>query len=440
MNKTKNKLKNIIIIELLFVLLSTFYCPICSADEPANTQSSNVETSTNQEQANLSILSQHAILLEAQTGQILYEHNAREKAYPASTTKLITAILTLENCNLDDVVTVDKNALLGIPRSYTVASLQADEQFTVEQLLHVLLIPSANDAANVLAFHIAGSISSFADMMNDKAKLIGCENTHFTNPSGIHDEEHYSTAYDMALIGEYAYKYDKIREIASTTNYSISPLPNGNERAFKTTNTLINPKNQYYYEYATGLKTGYTDKAKSCIVATAEKDNKKLLCVILGGNKTEDKKAQRELDCHTLFEYGFNNYNCSDVCTENEHVDKTQISNLPDELKDAEIEYTETLHLMVPVDGTYTTEYNINPEINYPIKKGDTLGFVTYTINNNHYNVAIVATNDIYPITTNNFSYIYKALLLILILVLLLTLYRTKSNKRESKYFKRSLY
>jgi len=440
MNKIKNKLKKIIIFELIFVLLSSISMQICIADELVNTTQTNVETTDSLQQPNISVLSQHAILLEQQSGQILYEYNARDKAYPASTTKLITAILTLENCNLDDVVTVDKNALLGIPRSYTVASLQANEQLTVDQLLHVLLIPSANDAANVLAFHIAGSIESFADMMNDKAKLIGCENTHFTNPSGIHDDNHYSTAYDMALIGEYAYKYEKIREIASTTNYALPPLQDGAERAFKTTNTLINPKNQYFYEYATGLKTGYTDKAKSCIVATAEKDNKKLLCVILGGDKTEDKKSQREIDCKTLFEYGFNNYNYSDICVENNIVDKSQLSDLPDLLKDTDIEYSETLHLMVPVDGSFTTEYSINTEITGPVKKGDTIGFVTYTINGKPYNVALIASNDIYPIASNNISNLFRILVLVLVVAIVLILIRKKNNKRESKYFKRSLY
>ena len=390
--------------------------------------------------SDITILSKHAILMEQENGQILYEYNAHEKAYPASTTKLMTAILTLENCNLDDEVIVDSNALLGIPKSYTVARLQPQEKITIDQLMHVLLIPSANDAANVLAFHIAGSIEDFADMMNKKAKEIGCENTHFTNPSGIHDDNHYSTAYDMALIGNYASKFDTIMEIAKNTTYSLSPLPTSVARTFKATNTLITPKNQYFYEYATGLKTGYTDKAKSCIVATAKKDDVNLLYVILGGDKTEDKKAQRELDCKTLFEYGFNNYEYSNLCEENSLVDKSRINELPNNIENVDITYSKTLHLMVPINNAYTTEYNLNSNINLPIKKGDMIGTVIYKFNGNSFKVDLLAANDVYPIAMNGENNLFIILLVALILILLITLVKKKNRKRESRYFKRSLY
>ena len=223
-------------------------------------------------QSQLTVLSKAAILIDSYSGQVLYEYNSNEQLYPASTTKLMTAILTLENCQLSDTVIVNPKALTGIPRTYTTAALQPNETLTVEQLLHVLLIPSANDAANVLAFHIAGSIEDFAIMMNAKVKELGCQNTHFENPIGIHSDTHYSTAYDMALIGKYANTFTEIKEITCTTSYALPNLPDGKERKFKTTNTLITPKNKYYYEYATGMKTGYTDKAKSCIVAKAKKD------------------------------------------------------------------------------------------------------------------------------------------------------------------------
>lgn len=439
MNKTKNKLKRIVIFPIILLLVLSIYSPICLADEPSQTQENIIVS----EKANtdITILSKHAILIEAQTGQILYEYNAREQAYPASITKLMTAILTLENCNLDDEVTVDKNALLGIPRSYTIAALQPNEKMSIEKLLNVLLIPSANDAANVLAFHIAGSNESFAEMMNAKAKELGCENTHFCNPSGVHDDNHYTTAYDMALIGKYAYTFDLIKEIAQKTEYELPALPDGKERKFKTTNTLITRKNQYFYENATGLKTGYTDKAKSCIVATAKKDDVELLCVILGGDKTEDRKAQRELDCKTLFEYGFNNYTNSNICIENNSVDKTQIENLPDSLKDVEISYSETLHLMVPSNKAYTTTYKINQDVKLPIKKGETLGTVTYNVDGIDYTINLKANNDVYPISTKNVNYLFKILFIVLVLILFVSLLRRKkSRKRESKYFKRSLY
>lgn len=141
-----------------------------------------------------------AVLIHADTGKILYEKESNKTMYPASTTKIMTAILVLENAQLTDIATVSSNAVKSVPAGYSRANLQVGEQFTIDQLLHVLLIPSANDAANVLAEHIAGSIAEFANMMNQKAVEIGCKNTHFVNPSGIHSNDHYSTAYDLALI------------------------------------------------------------------------------------------------------------------------------------------------------------------------------------------------------------------------------------------------
>lgn len=438
MNKITNKLRKIAIFQLILIIVLTIYTPISFADE--QNQPKTDVASTEKNSAELTILSKHAILMEATTGQVLYEYNAREQAYPASVTKLMTAILTLENCKLEDEVTVDRNALLGIPRSYTIAALQPNEKISVEKLLNVLLIPSANDAANVLAFHIAGSKEAFADMMNEKAKEIGCVHTHFTNPSGIHDDNHYTTAYDMALIGKYAYTFDTIKEIAKKTEYELPALPDGKERKFKATNTLITPKNQYFYEYATGLKTGYTDKAKSCIVATAKKDDVELMCVILGGDKTEDRKAQREIDCKNLFEYGFNNYTSSNICVENNSVDKTKIENIPDSLKDVEISYSETLHLMVPTDGSYTTTYAINQDVKLPIKKGEALGSVTYNVDGVDYKIALRATNDVYPISTSNVNTLFIVLLAALVLLFLFSIIKGRKKKRERRYFKRSLY
>lgn len=210
-----------------------------------------------------------AILIHADTGKILYEKNAQRAMFPASTTKIMTAILVLENTKLSDTATVSYNAVRSVPAGYSRANLQIGEVFTIEQLLHVLLIPSANDAANVLAEHIGKSISNFADMMNQKAIEIGCKNTHFVNPSGIHDNNHYSTAYDLALIGQYAMKNDTFRNIVCKTSCSLPATDKyvSDDRVFTTTNDLLKintstePDN-YYYPYAIGIKTGFTTPAR----------------------------------------------------------------------------------------------------------------------------------------------------------------------------------
>lgn len=413
---------------------------------------SNADTTNSSETNNVNIYSESAILIDSSTGQVLYEHSSTEKLFPASTTKLMTAILTLENCNLTDTVTVTKDSLSGIPSGYTTAALQPGETLTVEQLLHVLLIPSANDAANVLAFHIAGSLEDFSVMMNAKAKELGCTNTHFVNPSGIHNEEHYSTAKDMSLIGKYAVTFNKIREIVSQTSYSLPNLPNGKERNFKTTNTLITPNNKYYYEYSTGLKTGYTDKAKSCIVAMAKKDDIELICVVLGGDKTDDKQSERELDCHTLFDYGFNNYKYVDICNKNSSIDLSTISNIPTDLQNSTMVYEQDLHILTNKKNNLdniSTQVSWNNDATLPILKGTIIGSITYNIDNNFYTVNILAGEDILPVSADSVTYVFFILLGILLIILIVTLLNKKKNGRyhrkgrsskEPKYFRHSFY
>ena len=395
-----------------------------SSQVQSNTQSNTSPTNSNE----LNLYSKSSILIDSTTGQILYEHNAYEKLYPASTTKLMTAILTLENCQLTDIVTVNPDALKGIPATYTTAALQPNEQLTVDQLLHVLLIPSANDAANVLAYHVAGSIENFAVMMNAKAKEIGCQNTHFVNPSGVHNDEHYSTAYDMALIGKFANTFDTVKDIVTQTQYSLPDLPDGKKRNFKTTNTLITPNNKYYY-----------------------KDDTELICAVLYGEKTEDKKNERELDCHTLFDYGFNNYKETTVCEKNQAIDTTNISDIPEMYENEDILYEDNLNLLVNTQNSTDIQSNIswNTDLKYPISKDTIVGNVTYIIDGNNYSVNLVAGNNILPTNSDSISYTFYILVAVLIILLLITIFTKKRKNRyhkksksskDEKYFRHSFY
>lgn len=433
----RNNFKKYICLVLLISLILTLLPSHSFADESVSTtQGPSV---TNKQ---IALYSRADILLDAKTGNILYENNSNEKLFPASTTKLMTAILTLDNCQMTDTVTIKSEWLQGIPSGYTIANLQPGETLTVDQLMHALLIPSANDAANVLAYHISGSIDKFAELMNNKAKELGCKGTHFINPSGVHNENHYSTAYDMALIGLYASKYSQVREIVSNLTYSLPDLPDGKPRLLKSTNTLINPKNQYYYEYATGLKTGYTDKAKSCIVATAKKDDIELLCVVLGGDKTENNKSQRELDCQTLFEYGFNNYKYMDICTKNESVDVSQIANIPDYLNGKNLIYENTLNVLVPIDATQTSTILFEVDKKLPVMKNTVVGTATYHIQGNDYTINILAGEDILPQNTESTQTIFYILIAVLIILLVFSLFKKRKRRKKSslKYYRHSFY
>ena len=210
----------------------------------------------------LNIDSEAALIVEASTGKILYEKNSKEVRYPASTTKVMTALLTLENCELTDTATVSHNALQLVPSGYAIANLQEGEILSIEDLLYALLVKSANEAANVLAEHISGSIEEFSNMMNNRAKELGCENTHFVNPNGVHNEDHYSTAYDLFLIAQEAMKNETFRKMVATPSYTL-PATNkysSADRVLSNTNALIHVNNSnradnYYYEDAIGIKT-----------------------------------------------------------------------------------------------------------------------------------------------------------------------------------------
>ena len=381
------------------------------------------------------------ILMDLNSNKVLYSKNANEKMYPASTTKLMTAILALENCKLTDIATVSHDAIFDVPVSYANANLQEGEELTIGQLLHVLLIPSANDAAFVIAEHVGGTREKFCEMMNDKAKELGCKNTHFVNPNGIHNENHYSSAYDLALIGQYAMTFDEIRDIAKKTFYRLPATNkyNKDDRVFATTIDLLkenysdSPTN-YYYKYATGLKTGYTDPAKHCIVATAKKDNVELIVVILGDEKNEEGINLRPVDCKALFEYGFNNYSPYTIVSAG-NIEKTiDVKHGSLKTRNLELKTEKELFALTPKDITpsdITSNIKLNENIEAPIAENTVLGTITYTIDNSLYTTNLLASHEVLMFDYAK-MYMYIGLTFA-VLVLLLLLKRRKKHIKKSK-------
>ena len=350
----------------------------------------------------LELYSEACILIDGDSGKILYSKNADKKMYPASTTKVMTAILALEKCNLADMVTVGHDAILNVPYGYSIANLQEGEQISINALLHVLLIPSANDAAFVLAEHIAGSVDEFSNMMNIKALELGCKNTNFVNPNGIHDENHYSTAYDLALMGKYAMENEAFRKIVSTLTYTL-PTTNKydkDDRVFLNTNDLIRPSLSTYYEYATGAKTGYTDAAENCIIATATKNNVNLIAVVLYAKKTEEGLNTRAADCKTLFEYGFNNYSIRTVNTEEDIITTIKVKGATSETRNLDLLVNENVSMFLPNDfdiSSVSKDVELNDNIKAPIYKDSVLGTVTYTAEGISATYNLIAANDVEP-------------------------------------------
>jgi len=267
---------------------------------------SSVDTSSTTWPSAPDVSAGSCILIDADTGSILYEKNAYEKCYPASTTKILTGLLTIENCSMSDIVTFSKEAVesVNITEDANLGTKEG-EQYTVEQALYGMLLYSANEIAYGLAEHVAGDLESFVDMMNAKASEVGALNTHFANASGLFDQNHYTTAYDMAMIARACYNNATFVSIDSTyTTYTI-PATNKTDtaRTFKHRHKMLYGR-EYYYEYCKGGKTGFTDESQYTLVTFAEKDGMRLICVTF----QEPDDASRFVDTKALFEWGFENF------------------------------------------------------------------------------------------------------------------------------------
>lgn len=244
-----------------------------------------------------------AILIDADTGIVLYEKNVNEKLFPASTTKLMTALLVLENTGLDDIVTFSYDSVHNVEASSSRIGIDQGEELTVEQCLYGLLLGSGNEVAYALAEHIGGSMEAFVQMMNDKAKELGCVNTHFMNANGLPDDEHYTSAYDLALIARECFKNDSLATIAGSRKYTIPPTNKQKEERPLENHHLMVPGLKYEYEGYICGKTGYTSVARQTLVTMAEKEGLRLICVIM-----KEEAPNQFLDTRELFEYGFENF------------------------------------------------------------------------------------------------------------------------------------
>ena len=320
-------------------------------------------------------LSPGVILMEESTGTILYEKNSDEAHYPASITKIMTTLLALENGNLSDMVTFSDDAInntegSGIARDY-------GEQMTLEQCIYGVMLESANECAYAVAEHVGGTVENFVDMMNAKAKELGCTNTHFANPHGLQDENHYTTAHDMALIAQAAYQNETFRIIIGTKMYTIPPTnKHAEETVLRNHHDMLctyhNANRKYLYPYCVGGKTGYTATANSTLVTYAEKDGMTLICVVMN-----TQSPNQFIDTVNLFDYAFDNFQVLNVAENDTNysaettVDNGNLDNIAPfvELdKDAVIVLPKTAEFS---DTSSSVEYNdSDPEI---------AGSITYT-------------------------------------------------------------
>lgn len=253
--------------------------------------------------SNVSVEAEGAVLMDAHSGAVIYGKNLHSVYYPASITKILTALIVIEHCNLDDIVTFSHDAIYNVEQGSSSAGLDVGDKMTVRDCLYAMLLKSANEVANALAEHTAGSVQNFAVLMNAKAKELGCQESHFNNPSGLNDPQHYTSAYDMALIAQAAFQNETFVTIDSSLYYDLPPTRH-NPDGFRVYpgHRMLKKNAPQYYPGVIGGKTGYTMLAGNTLVTCAEKNGMKLITVILNGHQTHYS------DTKALLDFGFSNF------------------------------------------------------------------------------------------------------------------------------------
>lgn len=430
MNKSR-KIFSLIIFAI--ILCSTF----------SSTLAATLAEKTDELEKNLS--SEAVLLMEASTGKVVYEKNGYEKKYPASTTKIMTAILAIEHCNLNETATASEFAINSVPSGYSTANIQIGETLSVKDLLYALMLQSANESAVILAEHVSGSQEAFANLMNEKAKELGCKNTHFINPNGIHNENHYTTAYDLALITQYAMKNQTFRDIVKTTSFTLPATTSypSESRTYANTNNLIiydarNRPDNYYYKYATGVKTGYTSAAKNCLVASAEKNGIEYISVVLGASITYESTgsvSHRYVDTISLFDYAFDNFSFRKLKSANNLIKTIKIENGKKDENSLDLLIVSDVNSLVSLDNKST---QIDPDITLkeglsaPITKGDIVGTISYKVEGINYTTDLIAGNDVEEYKPSKIG-LYVLIFLILIITILTAVRYYNLKKRSLK-------
>ena len=343
--------------------------------------------------------SNSAILMDADSGLILYNKNMHDQHYPASITKIMTTLLAIENCSLDDVVTFTADEVTNLEYGASNIETQVGEKLTIDQCLYGIMLSSANEVCNGVADHVAGSISSFADMMNARAQELGCKNTHFSNPNGLHSDDHYTSAYDMALIGQAAIQNETFRQVAGSKVYYMDKTNKYGTR------TLVNHHNmlyaystdKYLYDNCIGGKTGYTSMARSTLVTFAKRDGMTLICVVMQGDSSKVNPGKNiYTDTTSLLEYGFSNYEVhalANAGTESDDVTESPMFSYYDSIFDKNTSPLSTSNsstLLLPngadiEDATQSAQFLDTPS------KDHVIGTVTYT-----YGQKTVGSTDVY--------------------------------------------
>ena len=351
------------------------------------------------------------LLVEASTGEVLFEKNAHQENYPASITKLMTALLVFEaidsgRLSLTDPLTASESALSGLPHDGSTADIKVGETLTVEQLLYCMLVVSANEACNILAEAVCGSIDAFVARMNARAEELGCENTHYVNTSGLHDPSHYSSAWDIYLITCEAMKHDLLMTMCNSKSYEV-PATNMTDkpRTLHSTNYLISNWRAigYLYRDAQGIKTGSTPEAGYCLVSSAVRGSRTLISVVLGAERREDAdgvtRTYSFIETSRLFDYGFDNFVERSIISSDEAICEVPVA-LSGETNYVVVHPAGDVTRMLPIglapEDLERTVTLYHDTVYAPIAAGDELGTLTLSYQGSVYGeVPLLALADV---------------------------------------------
>lgn len=402
----------------LLITIFSYILPVYADDEDFENFSdiSSVINASSEIVAEPTINSRAAIVYDRSSGTILFGKNENEKRKMASTTKIMTAIVVIEKSNLEDIVTVSSKAA-GTGGSRL--GLHTDDKISVLNLLYGLLLCSGNDAAVALAEYVGGNVAGFASLMNSKASDLALTSTHFVTPHGLDNDDHYTTAYELALITDYALKNETFRNLVGTKNYTISI--NGYPKNLSNTNELLGNLDGVY-----GVKTGFTNGANRCLVTSVKRDNMDLICIVLGA----DTKKNRTRDSSQLIEYAFKNFEMVDInekvlneftnwkiCNSSSFAIKKGNSNNVDPVLE-DLPYN-----FLPVNCNHINDISIyiycNTTFEAPLPANSTIGYLTVSVDNktvltlNIYNADPIPQKNYFEFWNNmikNYTYHLEAL------------------------------
>lgn len=326
-------------------------------------------------------------LIDLDAGALLYGGNIDAQIYPASLTKIMTCMIALERGNLDDILTVSESSQQDLVIGGSTANLKVGEQISLRELLYCVMVSSANEACNVVAEYISGSISGFVALMNEYAAALGMTSTHYANTHGLHSDEHYTTVRDLSTLVRWAWQHELFREFSTVTKHVVPATNLSEERELHTTNYLTSGLvvGKYYYEKAAGIKTGFTSKAGGCLISTAQDGDKHLLSIVVGCDTIENDDGtttdERFTETKKLLEYGLNHFSLVQVLSD------TTMAGMPEVLYaegrgSVVVRAKDNISVLLP-DGFDVSKiemqvsYTSGPPLEAPLEAGQTVGTVT---------------------------------------------------------------